>query len=175
MKWYTVNDIMAGYSLSKWKLTSMCRTNEIGAMRIRDERYKNSPGRWLIPDCALWKLEAYKTGEPTYKEEHQPSEYLTWKNRADEEKRMGELVGDYKAYLRSPEWQEVRRRALLRDGEVCQMCGTGINLRVHHVNYEHVGTEQELDDVVTLCEECHSKVHVKDYVRRGTHEHNQDD
>ena len=162
MKWYTVKDIMAGYSLPKWKITDMCKNKELGAMRVRDERYPKSPGQYLIPEGELIKLSEYKTGEPTYKEEHQPSEFLTWKNQAEEERRMEELVGDYQAYLRSPEWLELRLKALSRDGNVCQMCGTGINLRVHHVNYEHVGTEQELEDVVTLCEECHSKVHEKD-------------
>ena len=75
---------------------------------------------------------------------------------------MAELVGDYEAYLHSSEWQELREQAMKRDGWQCRMCGTGKNLRVHHVNYEHVGTEQELEDLLTLCDDCHQKVHVKD-------------
>ena len=95
--------------------------------------------------------------------EHQPSEFLTWRNSKDEVEYMNELVGDYKAYLQSDEWKKIRELALRRDGYTCRICGTAINLRVHHVNYEHVGTELELDDVVTLCDECHSKIHIKDY------------
>ncbi len=162
MKWYSVKDICAGYSLTKWKITNMCKTGELGAMRVRDERYKNSPGQWLIPEGELIKLAEYKTGEPLFKEEHQPSEFLTWKNQAGESERMEELTGDYRTYLLSEHWLNLRNQALKRDKFVCQMCGSGINPHVHHVSYDHVGTEQELDDLVTLCKECHSKVHIKD-------------
>lgn len=164
MKWYSVKDIMHGYSLSKSQITNMCRRGELGAMRVRDERYTKSPGQFLIPEGELTKLSAYKTGEPLYKPEHQPSEFLTLRNQSNEAERMNEIIGDYKAYLQSDEWKRIREQALKRDGYTCRMCGTAINLRVHHVNYEYVGTEHELDDVVTLCEECHSKVHIKDYV-----------
>ena len=166
MKWYSIKDIMAGYSLSKSRLTTMCRTGELGAMRIRDERYKNSPGQFLIPEAELIKLAAFKVAEPLYKPEHQPSEFLTLRNQDYEAERMNEIVGDYKLYLLSEHWKHIRDMALNRDAYTCRICGTGINLRVHHVNYEHVGTEQELDDVVTLCEECHSKVHINDYVHK---------
>ena len=170
MKWFSIKDIMAGYSLSKSKLTAMCRNGELGAMRVRDERYKNSPGQFLIPEAELAKLVDFKTGEPLYKPEHQPSEFLTWRNQFYEVERMNELVGDYNAYLLSDAWKIIREQALRRDGYTCKICGTGINLRVHHVNYEHLGTEQELDDVVTLCEECHSKVHLKDYQKEASHD-----
>ena len=84
IKWYTVKDIMAGYSLKKWQITNMCRGGELGAMRVRDERFKGSPGQWLIPEMELAKLSEYKTGEPLFKEEHQPSEFLTWQNQSEE-------------------------------------------------------------------------------------------
>ena len=166
MKWYSIKDIMAGYSLSKWKLTSMCRNGQLGAMRIRDERYRNSTGQFLIPEGELIKIQPYKTGEPLFKHEHQPSEFLTLQNQFDEFERLDEFTGDYKAYLRSPEWLHLRELALKRDGYTCRLCGTGINLRVHHINYEHIGTELEFDDVVTLCNECHSKVHLKDFFHK---------
>ncbi|MBQ9432954.1 MAG: HNH endonuclease [Synergistaceae bacterium] len=162
IKWYTVKDIMVGYSLEKWQITNMCKEGKLGAMRVRDERFKKSPGQYLIPEAELVKLSEYKTGEPLFKEAHQPSEYLTWKNHETETERMEELIGNYREYLRSERWLSLRNQALKRDGFVCQMCGSGINLRVHHVHYEHVGTEYEIDDLVTLCEECHSKVHAKD-------------
>ena len=167
LKWYTVKDIMAGYALKKWEITSMCKDGKLGAMRVRDERFRKSPGQWLIPEAELSKLSAYKIGDPLFKEEHQPSEFLTWHNQAEEVERMTELVGDYRAYLRSERWLSLRFQALKRDDFVCQICGTGINLRVHHVNYEHVGTDAELDDLITLCEECHSKVHLKDNLKES--------
>ena len=170
IKWFSIKDILAGYSLSKSKLTSMCRNGVLGAMRIRDERYKNSPGQFLIPEAELAKLADFKVAEPLYKPEHQPSEFLTLRNQFDEFVYMENIVGDYKAYLLSEHWKHIRDCALKRDGYTCRICGTGINLRVHHVHYEHVGTELELDDVITLCEECHSKVHINDYVHKEAQE-----
>ena len=162
MKWYSVKDLLAGYSLTKDQIRAMCKSGELGAMRFKDGRYHSNHGQYIIPEGELSKLSAYKIGEPLFKEEHQPSEYLTPRNQDDEAKRMAELVGEYEAYLHSSEWQELREQAMKRDGWQCRMCGTGKNLRVHHVNYEHVGTEQELEDLLTLCDDCHQKVHVKD-------------
>lgn len=34
------------------------------------------------------------------------------------------------------------------------------------MSYEHLHTDEELDDVVTLCKECHEKVHTKDLERK---------
>lgn len=68
----------------------------------------------------------------------------------------------YREYLKSESWQSVRRTALKRDGWVCQQCGTGKNLEVHHINYEHLGQEGELEDVITLCRKCHERVHAND-------------
>ena len=66
---------------------------------------------------------------------------------------------DWYEYMQSPEWQRLRNEALRRDKYVCQLCGEGKNLHVHHVSYEHVGTARELDDVVCLCARCHDEVH----------------
>ena len=68
----------------------------------------------------------------------------------------------YADYIQSESWRRVRRLALKRDGYVCQQCGTGKNLEVHHINYEHLGQEGELEDVITLCRKCHAKVHAND-------------
>ena len=169
LRWFTINDVVAGYSISKSKLTKMCKNGEIGTMRVRDKRHKGNRGQYLIPECELLvKLAEYKVGEPLYKEEHQPSEDLIWRNDAMEAECMEKLTGDYKAYLQSEHWQNVRMQALKRDGLVCQLCGSGINSRVHHVSYDRVGSDEEVKDLVTLCEECHSKVHVKDkFTREG--------
>lgn len=170
MKWYSIKDIMAGYSLSKSKLTSMCRQGILGAMRLRDERYKNSQGQFLIPEGELIKIQAYKIGEPLFKPEHQPSEFLTLKHLHEEFETLSDLVGDYKEYLKSDAWKILRDMALRRDNYTCRLCGTEINLRVHHIHYEHIGTEQEIDDVVTLCNECHSKVHLNDFPHKEVQE-----
>lgn len=66
--------------------------------------------------------------------------------------------GHYDDYLRSPEWKALRQRVIERDGAECVICGSRNNLRVHHTSYEK-GVDEEGDNLVTLCEECHKKVH----------------
>ena len=58
-------------------------------------------------------------------------------------------------------WMELRNRALIRDGYKCQAC-SGVNaLQVHHVKYVKGGKiwDSPLKDLVTLCCECHKKIH----------------
>lgn len=66
---------------------------------------------------------------------------------------------DYHAYLRSPEWQVIRRLALERDGG-CVVCYRADRLDVHHRTYERLGHEL-LSDVTVLCRDCHAKHHDK--------------
>lgn len=66
--------------------------------------------------------------------------------------------GHYDDYLRSPEWRTLRQRVIDRDGGECVICGSRNNLRVHHISYEK-GMDEEGDNLVTLCEDCHKKVH----------------
>ena len=68
-----------------------------------------------------------------------------------------------KSLLNNPDWDEAKRR--VRDGHKCQMCGKDYNLEIHHRKYRVngqsvVGHELEyLDCLVTLCGDCHNKVH----------------
>ena len=71
----------------------------------------------------------------------------------------------YQAYLKSPHWRRLRARILHRDGYTCTDCGAGQKLQVHHLCYRP-NLEDALDaDLVTLCEDCHEKIHRKRVVR----------
>jgi DNA-directed RNA polymerase subunit RPC12/RpoP len=64
----------------------------------------------------------------------------------------------YTDYLKTPEWQERRQRALKTAGYRCQACGSGRALQVHHRTYVRRG--QELNkDLLVLCGDCHSVFH----------------
>jgi len=67
---------------------------------------------------------------------------------------------DYNKYLRSPEWKAKKLLVLERDNYKCQQCGYTNNLHVHHLTYENV-TNEQLDDLVTLCKRCHRSEHKK--------------
>ncbi len=61
---------------------------------------------------------------------------------------------EYKTYIESKEWQDIRKRIFRRDNYKCQICGSCKNLQVHHITYENMGQEKDAD-LVTLCEKCH--------------------
>lgn len=73
--------------------------------------------------------------------------------------RLGHV--DYHEYMKSEEWAVLRSARLRKDGYQCAMCGTAKNLAVHHITYEHLGHE-DLNDLITLCNDCHAKVHEND-------------
>lgn len=67
---------------------------------------------------------------------------------------------NYKKYLRSKEWIEVRKKAIKRDKGKCKLCGSKKSIQVHHLNYQHVFYERfYLDDLLTVCDICHKKIH----------------
>lgn len=72
---------------------------------------------------------------------------------------MSEESRSYFAYIkRSPHWQELRARRLELNPR-CQRCLSNVKLHVHHIRYRNL-VDCELEDVMTLCEECHSAFHL---------------
>lgn len=66
----------------------------------------------------------------------------------------------YPEFLKSKYWLSVRVKVLDRDGNKCVICHTSANLRVHHETYKHHGFEHiYLEDLTTLCKNCHSIRH----------------
>jgi hypothetical protein len=64
----------------------------------------------------------------------------------------------YGRYINSPAWRARRRRFLDRYGEHCRACGSTDRVQVHHKTYDHLGAELD-EELVALCEACHSNVH----------------
>ena len=65
---------------------------------------------------------------------------------------------EYKQYLNSPHWQKIRQAVFKEYGHRCDHCGSSKNLHIHHITYEHLG-EEEISDLVPLCEDCHKRLH----------------
>ena len=82
---------------------------------------------------------------------------------AKSDMREGKPIRDkvvYEDHIDSPEWRKVRKKVLERDGHRCTVCGKNINLHVHHLSYKHLGYEMEfMDDLTTLCRDCHGDIH----------------
>lgn len=66
----------------------------------------------------------------------------------------------YADYLKTDRWMIVCQRRKALDGYQCRDCGEMEFLNVHHLTYENRGLES-LEDLVTLCDECHRKRHGK--------------
>ena len=62
------------------------------------------------------------------------------------------------AYLKSIEWKKLRHSVLVRDNYTCQICNSSANLHVHHMSYRNLFHEP-LDDLITLCNTCHTNIH----------------
>lgn len=65
---------------------------------------------------------------------------------------------EYQAYLKTPHWQAIRRKVFKEYGHRCDHCGSSKNLHIHHITYKNLG-EEEISDLVPLCEDCHKRLH----------------
>lgn len=51
-------------------------------------------------------------------------------------------------------------QALAADNYTCRFCGaTNKKLSAHHIEYRSQGGEHVLENLISLCEECHLKIH----------------
>lgn len=62
----------------------------------------------------------------------------------------------------SPIWKKLRENRLKKDHFQCVECGNAFNLQVHHIRYPDIWGTETIDDLVTLCDECHKKIHNKE-------------
>lgn len=75
------------------------------------------------------------------------------------------FANDYKEYLKSEEWKEKKMKRIEHDKYRCKLCGSGKNLQVHHITYENFPNET-IDDLVTVCRNCHIEIHEKDNLQK---------
>jgi hypothetical protein len=65
----------------------------------------------------------------------------------------------YDAYLKGPVWAKKRAAALARAAGVCEACGQGEPVEVHHLERPAVLGEEALDTLRALCVPCHRAAH----------------
>ncbi len=61
--------------------------------------------------------------------------------------------------LPSHEFAVLRNQVLERDKWRCQFCGSSNNLHVHHQRSRGKGGDDHLENLITLCANCHRSVH----------------
>jgi 5-methylcytosine-specific restriction endonuclease McrA len=63
---------------------------------------------------------------------------------------------------------ELRRQVLERDGWRCQMCGSMLHLQVHHQTFRSHSGGDVVQNLITLCSDCHARIHQRPR-RRNSH------
>jgi 5-methylcytosine-specific restriction endonuclease McrA len=66
----------------------------------------------------------------------------------------------YHDYLLSPEWAQIKIDLFEHRGKKCERCPSKYNLHVHHLHYNNIFNE-EPEDLIILCNKCHSLEHKK--------------
>jgi hypothetical protein len=82
-----------------------------------------------------------------------------------EQRTLCEMPGHLR--WRTPQHADLRRRCFERDRHRCTACGRTRTLRMHHLSYKRVGMPDEINDVTTRCQPCHSFAHR--YTKPGYH------
>ena len=58
-------------------------------------------------------------------------------------------------------YANAREHALVRDNYTCQCCGKkNCRLEVHHIVFRRYGGSDRLENLITLCEDCHKAIHL---------------
>lgn len=60
---------------------------------------------------------------------------------------------------RSSEHGKAQKKGKERDGYTCQICGSHDDVEGHHMIDYQYGGAADVDNIITLCRECHKKVH----------------
>ena len=67
----------------------------------------------------------------------------------------------YAERRQTKEWAILKKRIHHRDRYRCRLCGRDdVELHVHHCTYANYAQER-LEDLITLCSECHHDFHFK--------------
>jgi hypothetical protein len=66
---------------------------------------------------------------------------------------------EYRAYLASPAWAELREAILQRARGVCELCHAVPATQVHHVRYPKRFSDDHPDNLLAVCDRCHQLNH----------------
>jgi len=67
---------------------------------------------------------------------------------------------EYKSYLKSNEWAQIRIDLFSLRGRKCERCPNTKTLQIHHKTYKNIFKE-EPSDLIILCGRCHRSEHFK--------------
>lgn len=114
----------------------------------------------VIGSCKDWITYTYITSKELFYTE-KTIMAVKKRNRKKKNKRDKSKFGkNYKQFLKTEYWYNVRELVLNRDNNKCTKCSSDYNLQVHHTTYKnHMNELEHLEDLITLCRPCHEKEH----------------
>jgi len=73
---------------------------------------------------------------------------------------------NYKEYLKSEEWKQLRKKAYTRSKGFCELCGKKAE-NIHHICYPKHYSNDSLNNLLAVCERCHKLLHgIRESVRK---------
>jgi 5-methylcytosine-specific restriction endonuclease McrA len=60
--------------------------------------------------------------------------------------------------------KDIRETVLKRDNYCCTECGIKNDLHIHHIEYRSNGGMDDIENLITLCRDCHTTKHRKEPV-----------
>ena len=86
-------------------------------------------------------------------------------DREEKDKRwMVKYSFDIATFENQKRWLKVKSDAIVRDNFKCKVCSKSYDLEVHHIlpRSEHPELSLDLENLMTLCIECHALIHKDD-------------
>ncbi len=74
------------------------------------------------------------------------------------DKEKWEEISKFREYISSKEWKELKEERLKKDNYKCVLCKSQERLTCHHLTYKRIFKE-EINDLISLCKKCHSRIH----------------
>lgn len=62
--------------------------------------------------------------------------------------------------LSTNQYEKLKKLVLVRDEYKCRVCKFRQNLQVHHVLFRSFGGKDTSENLITLCMDCHTSVHL---------------
>lgn len=117
--------------------------------------------------CSKHFIDAYLDPNKYWNEGIKPylkvNEMKLLHNRSDEKLISNHIKAmDYSEFLKTPYWKAIAEYKRNRADMRCELCNSVGLLNVHHRTYVIHGNElYNMDDLIVLCQDCHSKFHDK--------------
>jgi len=76
-------------------------------------------------------------------------------------------------FVKTTYWDIIRKYLIYKNDSTCQLCNFVGFVYVHHISYKNRGREHlNLDDLIVICQKCHSEIHNKHshFKRRQGHQ-----